>query len=132
MAVAYPVARLTEVPPGARKIVEAGGRSIGIFNVRGELHALRNACPHQGGPLCKGSVQGTACDSQPGEYAWSREGEILRCPWHGWEFDLTTGKSLFNPQKVRVRRYDVTLADPDPSVETYPVSVEDGTILVHV
>jgi 3-phenylpropionate/trans-cinnamate dioxygenase ferredoxin subunit len=134
MAAAHPVGRVSELPPGERKIVTVGGRSIGVFNVHGSFYALRNACPHQGAPLCKGSVHGTAPDTEPGEYAWGREGEILRCPWHGWEFDLTTGRSLFNPHKVRVRSYDVSVAvaDEDPSVETYPVSVEDGTILVHV
>ncbi len=134
MAAAYPVGLASELPSGERKIVNIAGRSIGIFNVRGKFYALRNACPHQGAPLCKGSVHGTATPSRPGEYTWGQEGEILRCPWHGWEFDLTTGKSLFNPHKVRVRRYDVTvaIAGQDPSVETYPVSIEDGTILVHV
>jgi len=135
MAAAHPVAHVSELPPGERKIVTVGGRSIGVFNVGGAFYALRNACPHQGAPLCKGSIHGTASETRPGEYAWGREGEILRCPWHGWEFDLTTGRSLFNPHKVRVRSYDVTVAtvgEEDPSVETFPVSVEDGTVLVHV
>lgn len=46
--------------------------------------------------------------SQPGEYIWARDGEILRCPWHGWEFDLTTGRSIFNPHKLRLKTYEVT------------------------
>jgi len=131
----HPIARVAELPPGARRIVEIKGRSIGVFNVGGAFYALRNACPHQGAPLCLGSVQGTAAASRPGEYEWERDGEILRCPWHGWEFDLTTGRSVFNPHKVRVRSYDVTVVgegDEDPTVETYPVSVEDGIVLVHV
>ena len=134
MPVAHPVARVSELPPGERKIVTVAGRSIGVFNVRNQFYALRNACPHQGAPLCVGSIQGTAMSSRPGEYVWGREGEILRCPWHGWEFDITTGRSVFNPHKVRVRSYDVSVgvADDDPSVETYPVSVERGIVLVHV
>jgi nitrite reductase/ring-hydroxylating ferredoxin subunit len=131
----HPIARVADLPPGTRRIVEVKGRSIGVFNVGGSFYALRNACPHQGAPLCLGSVQGTAATSRPGEYAWERDGEILRCPWHGWEFDLTTGRSVFNPHKVRVRSYDVTVvgeADDDPTVETFPVSVEDGIVLVHV
>ena len=47
------VATVEEIPPGQRKIVEVAGRSIGIFNVSGEFFALRNRCPHQGGPLCR-------------------------------------------------------------------------------
>ena len=131
------VARASELPPGARRIVQVGSRSIGVFNVNGELYALRNACPHQGAPLCQGSIRGTMAESKPGEYRWEREGEILRCPWHGWEFDITTGKSVFNPHKTRVRTYGVTIgseppSEQDPVIETYPLSVEDGVVLLHV
>jgi len=70
--------------------------------------------------------------SQPGEYLWGRDGEILRCPWHGWEFDLTNGRSIFNPHRVRVKVYAETVEAEDPSVETFPVSVERGVIVLHV
>ena len=97
------VGPVSELPPGERKIIQAGNRTIGVFNVAGEFYAVRNTCPHQGAPLCKGHVTGTTLPSQPGEYIWAREGEILRCPWHGWEFDITNGKSIFNPHKLRVQ-----------------------------
>jgi 3-phenylpropionate/trans-cinnamate dioxygenase ferredoxin subunit len=128
------VARVGELRPGERKIVEVEGRSIGVFNVHGTFYALRNACPHQGAPLCLGLVQGTALPSEPGEYVWAREGEILRCPWHGWEFDLTTGKSIFNPHRTRVRRYDVSVVEDvdEERVETYSMSVEEGFVLLHL
>ncbi|MEJ2887376.1 Rieske (2Fe-2S) protein [Actinomycetospora aeridis] len=106
---AHAVARLDELPPGTRKIVEVDGRSIGVFNVGGRLHALRNTCPHQGAPLCLGTVGGTMADGAPGQYVPAREGEILTCPWHGWEFDLTTGRSLVDPARTRVRAYEVTV-----------------------
>src|SRR4029450_6336131 len=111
------VARVADLPPGSRRIVEVAGRSIGVFNVDGTFHALRDACPHQGAPLCLGSVQGTAAPSPPGADTsvgarWVREGEILRCPGHGWEFDLRPGRSVFNPHRTRVRRYDVTVGAP--------------------
>lgn len=77
--------------------------------------------------------------SKPGEYIWARDGEILRCPWHGWEFDITTGRSIFNPHRTRVKAYDVTVEnridaeeEDDESVETFEVSVEDGWIVLHV
>lgn len=133
----HPVARVSELPPGARKIVEIDGRSIGVFNVDGRFYALRNACPHQGAPLCLGSLDGTYTSARPGEFVREREGEVLTCPWHGWEFDVTTGRSLFNPHRMRVRSYEVSVAETgpdaaDPAVPTFPVTVDDGVVLLHV
>src|SRR5918911_1736031 len=105
----YVVGTIDEIPPGARKIVDAGGRSVGVFNVNGEFFAILNRCPHQAGPLCKGRTSGLIRSDTPGHYEYSRPGEILRCPWHGWEFDMRTGQSWFDPVQVRVRRYDVTV-----------------------
>jgi nitrite reductase/ring-hydroxylating ferredoxin subunit len=137
------VGRASEIPPGERKIVEVAGRTIGVFNVHGSYYALRNSCPHQLAPLCRGTVTGTTLPSMPGEYIWARDGEIVRCPWHGWEFDLTTGHSVFNPHRLRVKTYKVTVEnppgerlvgedEPDPAVETFPVTVEDGLVVLHV
>jgi 3-phenylpropionate/trans-cinnamate dioxygenase ferredoxin subunit len=131
------VARLRDFPPGSRRIVEVNGTSIGVFNLKGDFYALRSSCPHQGAPLCLGRVLGTTFASKPFEVEYGREGEIIKCPWHGWEFDILTGRSVFNPHKVRVRTYEVTVEevednDEDPSIETYPVTVEDGVVFVHV
>lgn len=132
------VGRVRELALGERRIVEAEGRSIGVFNVDGSFYALKNSCPHQAAPLCLGSIKGMTMPSKPGEYIWAREGEILRCPWHGWEFDLTTGRSIFNPHRTRVKAYDVTVEsdfpdeDEDESVETFEISVEDGWIVLHI
>ncbi len=101
------VARVDEIPPGGRRIVEVAGISIGVFNVGGEFFALRNRCPHQGGPLCEGLLWGLWEAPRPGEIAYSRKGEILTCGWHGWEYDLRTGQSWCDPAKLRVRAYDV-------------------------
>jgi nitrite reductase/ring-hydroxylating ferredoxin subunit len=128
------VGTVAELPPGARKIVDVEGRSIGVFNVNGTFYALRNTCPHQAAPLCRGSVKGMTTSPGPGQYDYVREGEILRCPWHGWEFDLTNGRSIFNPHRVRVRSYQVTVEpdDDDPAIETFPVTVESGRVVVHL
>jgi nitrite reductase/ring-hydroxylating ferredoxin subunit len=135
----YVVATTAEIPPGERKIVEVAGRSIGIFNVDGEFLALRNRCPHQGGPLCEGGLSGLLVATIPGEYHYSRSGEMLHCPWHGWEFDLRTGQSWFDPGRTRVRRYQVSVEPaaqgltPGPYVaETYPVSIESQYIVVEI
>jgi 3-phenylpropionate/trans-cinnamate dioxygenase ferredoxin subunit len=130
------VARVEEIPPGARKIVEVGGRSIGIFNVGGTFHALRNRCPHQGGPLCEGFLMSSLSSSGPGHYD-HRPGEaIIRCPWHGLEFEVGTGRSWFDPEHTRVRSYPVSVEAgggrvPGPyTAETYDVSVEGALVVV--
>ncbi len=107
----YVACRSDEIPPGGRKIVDVAGRSIGIFNLQGEYFALRNICPHQGGKLCEGKTWGLIEASKPGDLQYSRPGEIITCIWHGWEFDIRTGQSWCDPVKLRVRRYDVDVAD---------------------
>ncbi|MEM7347646.1 MAG: Rieske 2Fe-2S domain-containing protein [Chloroflexota bacterium] len=138
------VATVEEIPVGSHKIVEIKGRSIGVFNVNGEFFALLNRCPHAGGALCEGTVTGLRQAETPGNYSYQRQGEIVRCPWHGWEFDIKTGQSWFDPAKVRVKPYPVTVeADvpqfeaggyqPGPyEAETFPVSVEAAYVVVEM
>ncbi len=129
----YAVATVDEIPAGQRKIVDVAGRSIGIFNLAGEFFALRNSCPHQGGPLCLGRVTGFLEARVPGARTYSRHGEILRCSWHAWEFDIRTGQSWHSPDRVRVRQYDVSVAAgpvPGPyKAETFPVIVDDRDVV---
>lgn len=129
----YTVATVDEIPPGGRKIVEVAGRSIGIFNIGGEFFALRNHCPHEGGPLCEGHLAGLLRSEEPGKFHYSRRGEILRCPWHAWEFDVRTGQSWFDPSKVRVRSYEAKvqpghtlLSASDGSDEPAEAGLEKG------
>jgi nitrite reductase/ring-hydroxylating ferredoxin subunit len=112
-----------EIPPGERKLIVPfrGRAGIGVFNVNGSYHALRNLCPHKLGPLCTGRVSGrVVAAAPPSSYApeleVERDGEIIRCPWHLWEFEIATGRCLVDP---RVR------------VKTYPVAVEDGQVVVY-
>jgi len=137
---AHPVCPAAEFPPGERRIVEIDGRSIGVFNVDGDYHALTNVCPHQRAPLCEGTLTGTTRATGVDDVDWERDGEVLVCPWHGWEFDVTTGESVFNPHRWSVTTYEAdVLADPDalergeePAVETHEVAVEDGIVVVYV
>ncbi|MDF2962936.1 MAG: Rieske 2Fe-2S protein [Paenibacillus sp.] len=128
----YVVCKMTEMQPGQREIVRVDGKSIGVFNANGNYYALRNNCPHQGAPLCVGRLTGTTLPSAPGTYNYGREGEILACPWHGWEFDITTGKSLFNPHKCLVKMYDVAVEPLEENLETYPVTLENGLVVLYV
>ncbi len=111
----WPAAPVGEIAPGTCRIVEVDGRSIGIYNVHGTFVAALNVCPHELAPVCRGRVTGAMAPSQPGEFRWERQGEILRCPWHGWEFDLLTGQAL---------------ADKHKRLRLYPATVEDGTVYV--
>ena len=98
------VATVDEIPPGERKIVDVGGRSIGVFNVGGEFFALLNRCPHQGGPLCTGNTHGFLRSAGRRRVPLQPRGRrCVRCPWHGWEYDLRTGQSWFDPGHVLVR-----------------------------
>lgn len=103
------VCRVTDLAPGHKTIVPVGKFGIGVFNVSGALYALSNYCPHRGAPICLGWITGTTIPtSHPYERKWVRDGEILRCPWHGWEFDITTGGSLVEPRR-RLRSYPVVV-----------------------
>lgn len=136
---------VSAIPPGSRKILEIAGRSIGIFNVDGQFHAVKNLCPHQGAPLCEGTIGSAVTSTGPGDYQLDRGSQVLRCPWHGWEFELRTGQSWFDPAKVRVKTYAATiepgsaLLPPAPGLvpgpylaETYPVSVEENYLVVEI
>jgi nitrite reductase/ring-hydroxylating ferredoxin subunit len=135
----------SDVLVGKRKIIDIPRLGeVGIFNIRGEYFAVKNVCPHMGGPMCAGRLTGTTRPVfRPGrrpEPEWIREGEILRCPWHGWEFDIRTGKALFS-DRTRIATYDVRVAadddgavvDPTPrDAETYPVRVEGERLILEI
>ncbi|TBL76058.1 Rieske (2Fe-2S) protein [Paenibacillus thalictri] len=93
----YWVAKKAEIAEGTCKIVTVKNAEYGIYNVKGEYYAWRNACPHFGAPVCKGVITGTRLPSGVYEYKLGRDNEIVRCPWHGWEFDLLTGEHLVDP-----------------------------------
>jgi 3-phenylpropionate/trans-cinnamate dioxygenase ferredoxin component len=86
------VAASSELLPGQGRVVKADNLEIALFNVDGSFYAIGNTCLHRGGPLGEGSL----------------EGSVVTCPWHGWEYDVTTGVSRVNPaKKVPVYRTEV-------------------------
>ncbi len=101
------IGRAVDYPVGSVNVVELEGRSIGVFHIKDAYYAIKNNCPHQGANLCDGTVQGIMLPSSPGEYVYGKEGEVIRCPWHGWEFDIITGESIFDPVKCKVRTMDL-------------------------
>jgi len=95
------VAAVADVPPGTGKCVEANGKQIAVFNVGGAFHAIDNTCLHRGGPLGEGELEGT----------------IVTCPWHGWQYDVTSG---------------VNTMDESQRVDRYETKVEGDAVLVAV
>lgn len=95
------VAHAADIPDGERKIVSVGTLSIGVFHHKGHWYALRNSCLHRGGPVCTGPL----------------DGDVLICPWHGFQYDVTTGKFL---------------SDPNAQLDTYPIFIEQGEVMLQV
>ncbi|WP_202079032.1 Rieske (2Fe-2S) protein [Caldalkalibacillus salinus] len=106
----YTVCREDELKHGEMKEVTVNKKPIVVIrSSSGDVYALRNVCPHKGPALSKGSLDGTCTATEPGEYTLEKAGEILKCPWHSWEFDIKTGCSLFDPENVKVMTYNVTI-----------------------
>jgi nitrite reductase/ring-hydroxylating ferredoxin subunit len=95
------VAGVSDVEPGSGKVVHAGGRTLALFNVNGSFYALDNTCLHRGGPVGEGDLDGV----------------VVTCPWHGFQYDVTTGKNVF---------------DSEVGLASYPVRVDGGDVLVSV
>lgn len=125
----YVVATTAEIEPGQRKIVTVRGREIGVFNVHGEFHALINRCPHEGGALCKGQIVGVPVSDTPGSYQLCRQGTMVRCPWHGWMFDIATGKSWCDPESMFARTFGVDVKPGGELVEG-PYQAESVNVTV--
>jgi len=109
------VAPADDLDDGDRVVALLEGRPIAVFNIDGEYHAYTNWCAHQGGPACEGIITGTTTaafdqESLETELEWSREGEILACPWHAWEYDVTTGECL-SRETVRLIAHEVHVDD---------------------
>ncbi|MCW5892900.1 MAG: Rieske 2Fe-2S domain-containing protein [bacterium] len=89
-----------DIAPGTGKTVTLDGKEIAIFNCDGTFRAVDNECPHRGGPLAEGELEGC----------------LVTCPWHAWQFDLTTGESVTD----------------DTKVSCYPCRVDGADVLVEV
>jgi nitrite reductase (NADH) small subunit len=107
-----PIASFSD--PG-RKVVDIDGVEIGVFHVKGEFTAYRNICPHMGGPVCQGKIlprveEDIAADRKSRGFVFSKTQTNIVCPWHGYEFDIRTGRHQGNPQ-LRLRALEVRIAD---------------------
>jgi nitrite reductase (NADH) small subunit len=119
MAEKHRVGSVADFPPQTITVVRVGSRSIGVANAGGTFYAILNVCPHELSPICEhGTITGTNLPSEPGEIRYGLENRVLRCPWHGYEFDLETGRALFTNFRGKLR--------------LFPVTVEDGTVILDV
>lgn len=108
------VCRDDELAPGEKRRIVVGRRPLVLCRAAsGRYYAVSDNCPHQGASMSAGALGGAMQASAPGRYAWGRPGEVLRCPWHAWEFDVTTGCSLWGQADVRLASYPVTIVDGD-------------------
>jgi nitrite reductase (NADH) small subunit len=107
----------SEVTEGSCQIITLNEVEIGIFKSKGQVYAYRNRCPHDGGPVCRGTITGNLVQGPETEWKlkWDREGEILYCPWHATDFDIATGEAITR-KPLRL--------------ETYPLRVEDGKLKI--
>lgn len=90
------VASKNEIEPGSGKVIETGGKAIALFNAEGEFYAIDNTCAHQGGPLGEGML----------------DGKVVTCPWHAWEYDVSSGKCQTNPSVIQ-KKYSVKVQGDD-------------------
>lgn len=112
------VAKLEDLEDAKPSVFDVEGRSIGLINSNGDVLAVRNVCPHKRAPVCRGQVRGTMLPSDPSTFVFGLEGQVLQCPWHGWEFDLKTGHTL--------------CGNEDKKLTFYPVTVQDGSVYVDI
>lgn len=133
----FVVCRVEDFPASGRMLVEVNRRPVVVFRLGDEWFALLNTCPHQGGSLFEGRQIGLVEADRPADYRYSRAGEIIRCPWHGWEFDIRTGQSRCRPDAVKVRQFelavegarDIGASDEIRGVQSFEVAPE-GDYLV--
>ena len=93
------VAGRDDVKPGHGMVAEVNGKTLAVFNVDGQVHVIDNTCAHRGGPLGEGELDAT----------------VVTCPWHGWQFEVTTGICVNNPS-ARVQLYPVKVEGADVKV----------------
>ena len=89
-----------DIAPGASQVLEVSGQAIALFNVGGKFYAIENTCPHQGGPLGEGYL----------------DGKEVTCPWHAWTFDVTSGKCTSAPGPAQ-KTYPVKIESQDILIE---------------
>ena len=90
------VAKTSDIPAGSGKVVTVNGKQVAVFNCDGKFYAIDNTCKHRGGPLGEGTLTGAS----------------VMCPWHGWEYDVTTGACAMD-DAIKVQTFSVKIDGED-------------------
>jgi len=109
------VGSIEEFPEGCASVVVAGRTEVGIVRWSGAFYAIGTICTHQGGRLCLGVLSARLTAGRPGEMLVDDAAPVIACPWHGWEFDVASGKAIW---------------DPTIHIRTFPVRVTNGRVMV--
>jgi 3-phenylpropionate/trans-cinnamate dioxygenase ferredoxin subunit len=142
------IGSVDEFPLGSRRQVTVVGRKIAVFRARTGFFALRDTCPHMGAELSHGTIVGSVKADRPGCYENRPDDQFIRCPWHGWEYELSTGRSWFDPAHNRVAKYATSVvgggalaeleAEPAQRIkgpytaESFTIFVENDYVVVEV
>jgi nitrite reductase (NADH) small subunit len=113
----HQIGKVGDVRRDGCRVVDINGHQIGVISLEDGFFAISDRCPHMGAPMSRGTVCGTFLSAAPQELLYGRHDRIIRCPWHGWEFDLDTGRSLLEPDRLGLKVYRVT--------------VDDGVVVLH-
>src|SRR5215472_9202706 len=111
------IGKVASFPDPGRKVVELDGTEVGVFCMKGKFTAFENVCPHMGGPVCQGKInprvlEVIAEDKTSLGLAFSKGQTNVACPWHGYEFDIQTGRHQGNPH-LRLRAVKIEVVDGD-------------------
>lgn len=90
------VAAVSDIPPGTARELTVGERVVALFNVEGTIYALDGICRHAGGPIGKGTLQG----------------DVVTCPWHGWQYHVKSGQHCLTP-RIQQERFEVIVRGDD-------------------
>lgn len=116
MTPAEDVGPLEAFPDRRVRCVTVAGRTVGVVRLGGEVFALRDRCPHEGASLCAGAVEELLGADGEQHLTVSDDRLVLACPWHGWEFDVRTGRTIVDP-KIRAKTYRAWVDDARVFVE---------------
>lgn len=112
------VGTVEEIRAARCRVVQVNGKPIGVIAVGEHFRAIYDKCPHMAASMTAGSVNGTFMPAGAHELVYGKHNDVIRCPWHGWEFDLETGRSLLEPDRVGLKTYEVTVEDDQVILHT--------------